>query len=102
MGQGSLSGTLWSAFLLVNSSVRVRGVEVKEMEHCESASFILESNESMRMNLSTCFTQISWDKVCYDKKKEREKVSSNKCKSGGASEGEETNRIEQVGIGNLE
>lgn len=62
MGQGSLSGTLW-AFLLLNSCVRVRGVEVEEMEHCESASFVLESKELMRMNLSTCFTQISWDKV---------------------------------------
>ena len=73
MGQGSLSGTLW-AFLLVNSSVRVRGVEVEEMEHCESASFVLESKELMRMNLSTCFTQISWDKVCHDMKRERKCV----------------------------
>ena len=67
----SFSRTLLALILLVNFSARVTGVD--EVKQCKSALFFLESRDLMRMNVSTCFTQISWDQVQLEK---REKIIS--------------------------
>ena len=52
---------IFCILLLVIAKLQAGDVTVKE---CKTASFSLESKELMRINVSTCFSNISnWDKV---------------------------------------
>ena len=60
MNQNRFFKILW-ILLLVIAKLEAGDVRVKE---CKTASFSLESKELMRINVSTCFSNISnWDKV---------------------------------------
>ena len=60
MNQDRFFKIFW-ILLLVIAKLQAGDVTVKE---CKEASFSLESKELMRINVSTCFSNISnWDKV---------------------------------------
>ena len=60
MKQDRFFKIFWILLLLI-AKLEAGDVRVKE---CKTASFSLESKELMRINVSTCFSNISnWDKV---------------------------------------
>ena len=68
MNPASISRRLW-ALLLAEFTARVTVGMDEELKHCDSASFFLESEDLIRINVSTCFTQISWDQVELEEKR---------------------------------
>ena len=60
MNQDRFFKIFWILFLVI-AKLEAGDVRVKE---CKTASFSLKSKELMRINVSTCFSNISnWDKV---------------------------------------